>query len=214
MKQLKNLESVKKALTSIAQQSTERSGMKVKCYLFDTQQIKSQEYIGLERDIIRKKFGGVDYSADYQKLMSLPQGKMNMIFKLVEPITLKGTKQVMLGTKSVSPQITNCTEIYIPQDIVNNEHAGLAFEETDEVEYDAQGQESPVIILDLGKCIIDIAAGRRDRRDNTKWLQAPRAFVTDISFRAMQIAGSLLARDERSRNAALDYVTDDQLVNL
>lgn len=211
MKQLlSNLDSVKKALTSIAQSSTGNAGQQIKCYHHDTQQVKTADYLGLEKEILKKKFSGQDYSKEYDMITKIPL-KNILVYKLLEPMTIKGTKQVIQGDKAISPEIKNCTEIYIPEDIINNTSAGLMGEETGDMETDASGQEVPVINIDLGRCIIDVAAGKRDFNNTKKWLVAPRAFVTDISFRSMQIVGSLLAREKRASSDILNYLSDDQI---
>jgi hypothetical protein len=214
MKQsLRNYQRVEQVLKAIATGVTNGNSLQVKCYHFDTQHVKSKEYADLEAKIIKKKFANLDYSEEYRQLAELPQGKAILVFKLLEPMTIKGTKQVVHNGKAVSPEIKNCTEIYIPEDIINNDNAGLQYDQTDEKETDASGSESPVIILDLGKCIIDVAQGKRDWRDQSKWLVAPRAYVTDIPFRSMQVIGSMIGKEENRNREVLNYLSDDQLLN-
>lgn len=215
MKQsLKNYQKVEQVLKAIASGATNGNSMQVKCYHFDTQYVKTPEYVALEKQIIQKKFTSKDYSKEFEQLNSLPKGKALLVFKLLEPMTIRGTKQMIFEGKTVKPEAKNCTEIYIAEDIINNDAAGLQYEQTEDTEKDAAGQDSPVIILDLGKCIIDVVQGKRDWKDQSKWLVAPRAYVTDISFRSMQIVGSMIGKEEAKNREVANYLSDDQLVNL
>jgi hypothetical protein len=218
MKSLKDLTQVQAALSKIAQRSTIQYdngsfGMKVKGSIWHVEEQHSRRADELMKIIVAKKFQSLDYTQEKTELDKLPAPKAMIIFKLLEPIWVKGTKIINYSGKNISPEIKMTTEIYIPQDIVDQELVG--YEGTEEKTIDIMGMEVPVIELDLKRCMIDVKEGLRDKFNVNRWMRMPRAYVTDIPFRSFQTIGSLMRRDEAKKYQAWNMMSDEdvQLLN-
>lgn len=212
MKSLKNLAAVEIALKKIAERSSIQFdngtyGETVKAYLWNVEEQRSQEYDELMKKIVRKKFAQQDYSEELKQLHELPAAKVMLVFRLIDAMNLTGTKIMPFNGKNISPKIENCKEIFIPQEIL----------EADLVQYkevgkqkmiNMEGQEVPVVELNLGRCLIDVKEGTRDRFNAMKWLRAPRAYVTDIPFRSFQVVSNALRREDYQRYKAYGMMDD------
>jgi hypothetical protein len=214
MKSLKNFNEVQEALVKIAQKgvvanNNGTAGMRVKCFLWNVEELQTKEYRDLTTIIMTKKFAGVDYSQEMKKRDELPPAEAMMVFRLLEPMNIKGTKTVYVDGKPISPEIIGCTEFRIPQNIVNYE--ALDYEETEDTEVNMSGQPAQVVILDLKKCIIDVVEGQRDFNNPNKWFREARAYVADIPFKTMQQVGRVLGKAKADKSKAMNYMSDDQL---
>lgn len=214
MKSLNNMPQIQEALKRIAQRNSIQHdngtfGQKIRCSLFSVEEQHSKEADEIMKIIISKKFQGMDYTAESLALGKLPTPKGMMVFKLTEPMYVKGSKVINYNGKNISPEIRDCIEIYIPQDIIDMNL--VEYEETDEKAIDVQGQEVPVIELDLKRCLIDVKEGLRDAQRPDRWKKSPRAYVTDIPFRSFQIVGNLLRRDDYNKYKAWNMMSDEDL---
>lgn len=217
MKSLKTLPQVIEALSKIARKGASAYdngtyGMKVKCFLWNIEEMQSEKYRVLTQAIVAKKFSDQDYSTELKQLKELPPAKGMMIFKLVEPMNIRGTKVEYFDGKPIPAEIKGCTEIRIPQSIIDYEL--LSYEETDEKDVNASGQEVDVVILDLGMCSIDIKEGMRDFRNGNVWIAGAKAYVTEIPFKVMQNVGGLIARTKYKNSKVLNYMSDEQYSSL
>lgn len=128
------------------------------------------------------------------KILVLPPPKINMIFKLMEPIAhLVGTKIVKSGNKSFCPLMENVQFIRVPQDALEMDL--LEYEEVkNKFEVDSDGEKTPVIKLKLKYGILEVT------EKYTNWkgevTRPSMAFVSAMSYRAMQIAGKILGKEE------------------
>lgn len=210
MKDLSMFNSVKQALEQVVAESDVNNG---------TQGITliahfwSQEYVFDEkRENLRTEIARAVLQSrleDVKKLQSemdaLPKPKIVMEFKLLEPIArLQGTKIISDGEKTYKISMENVTSLYVPEDAV---HLGLLeYEETDTVLKDSMGRDSQVINLRIKKGIIDVAAAVLDRND--KMVRNKRAYVTAISYSAMQVAGRLMNNERMAKRRR--YGFDEQ----
>lgn len=214
MKSLKNLAVVTEALAKIQTNALINHdngtfGMKVKCHYYSVDKIKDKKRSDLETEITKKLLLGQDASELKAKLDELPPAKGIMTFKLVEPMSyLKGTKVVTFNGKNISPEVRNLEYIHIPQDILEND-AVIGYEDVDgEVGQDIQGRDVQVIELNLAKCMMDVKEGRRDNYG--KFSIAPKVYVTEISFRSMQIAGKMLSYAKMEQYKAWNMMSDEE----
>jgi hypothetical protein len=214
MSSLKNLNEVQEALSKIAQRNSIEHdngtfGIKVKCSLWHVEEQMDKEHQRLMGIIVQKKFASMDYSQEKAALEALPAPKAMMVFKLVEPISVKGTKVINFEGKQLSPEIKVCSEIYIPQDIVNAEL--VSHEKTGDTTTNINGMDVSIIELDLMKCLIDVKEGKRDVNNPSKWKKMPRAYVTDIPFRSLQVVGNMMRFNDFGKYKAWNMMSDEDI---
>lgn len=122
-----------------------------------------------------------------------PTQKM-MTWAIVPAIPqIKGTKNYKEGSKMWKLKMDNVSKLYISENAVKLKL--IVFEETDIMGKDAQGRETPILKMCLKKGIIDVAPPTVNWRGEE--VVPKRAFVTPISFHALQIAGELKAGEDR-----------------
>lgn len=141
------------------------------------------------------------------KIQELPLPPVNMVFKLVSPITmLQGTKVISYQGKPYPVKMENVEYIYIPQDIVNGDFT--SYVETGSMSSDMAGNDQPIIKLTLDRCILDVKEGARNNKGEV-W-RLPRAYVTAISFRSMQVAGSMMNTQRNTLNKLYGSVATEE----
>jgi hypothetical protein len=215
MKSLKSNPLIDAALRKIAERSTVQfdngtHGATIKAYLWNVEEMRTKEYNDLMKVIVQKKFSGQDYSAELAKIEELPSSKAMMVFRLVNPMLVRGTKITVHEGKNISPEIRNCSEIYIPQEIVDMDL--IAYENVEgETAIDMAGQEVQVVELNLRRCLIDVKEGMRDKYNIMKWLRAPRAYVTDIPFRTSQVLSKVTSKEDYQRYKAFNMMGDEDM---
>lgn len=214
MNSLKNFTAVQNALANIAQRhSIEHDngtyGKTLKCYFWDKEEFQSKEYRELLKKITIKKFSGEDYSEDMATLETIPAGKTVLIFKLVDPMMVRGTKVYKVGEKTKNLDIPACEYIYIQSDLLQSGMDLLKYEETGEMEVDRSGNETEVINIHLNKCMLDVKEGKRNY--DGSWFRKHRVYITDLSFRTMQVVGSLMNKQKYANRKAWDIMEDDEL---
>jgi hypothetical protein len=201
MKDLSKFAVVKQALEQIVAESDVNNGTQGAELLAHFWQ---QEYIYDEtRDKLRNEIAKavlqsrLDDVKKYQdEINKLPKPKIVMEFKLLTPIPrLQGTKVITDGEKTFKIHMENVSSIFVPEDAVKL--GLLEYEETKDVARDAQGRETTVIKLRIKKGLIDVAAPIVDRFD--KVLRPKRAYVTAISYGAMQTAGRLMNQEKQNK---------------
>jgi hypothetical protein len=134
---------------------------------------------------------------EMQKLVDNPDpSKIIMIWRLINPIKkIMGTKILHNGDNTFTLSMENVKDIYIPQDAIK---LGLIeAEDTGDKAEDAHGKEVSILRMKVVKGLIDVAAPILDRFD--KEVQPKRAFVTPISYRAMQTAGTIMAGERLAK---------------
>lgn len=104
-----------------------------------------------------------------------------------------GTKRFKDAGKIWKLSMNAVSKLYISENVVK---LGLIeYEETSETANDAQGRPTPIVKMRLKKGIIDIAPPIMSWKGEE--IVPKRAFVTPISFHALQIAGELIAGEDR-----------------
>lgn len=210
MKDLSKFKQVQEALKQVVAESDVNNGTQGQEFLAhfwsqenvfdqarqDIQMKMAQAVIGGQLDVVKQL---------QEQLNILPKPKIVMLWKLLTPIPrLQGTMIRHDGDKQFKLQMENVTILYIPEDAV---HLGLLeYEETEEIAKDMQGRDATVVKLRLKKGIIDVAAPILGRGD--KEIRGKRAFVTPISYRAMQISGEVLSRERTNKRRR--YGFDEQ----
>jgi len=209
MKSLKNFEPVMKAISKVA---TEVSvghdngtlGREFLCHYYDKEETfdKARQEIlqALGRAMIKDEKHLIKTLQD--KLVGLPPTKVNLIFKLTEPIKrLIGTKVQHDGETQYHPIMNNVKFIYVPEDAIDMEF--LSFEETPDKDVDKFGNEAVIIKLKLDKGILDVKEGKLNWKDQE--IRESRAYVTPVSFRAMQIAGKIMGEEQNKKRKMYGY---------
>jgi hypothetical protein len=209
MKSLKGFKPVMDALAQIASEATLLTdngtyGKEYICHFWDEEDTYDKERATIEVNIARLTLKGKysEIADERKKLEGLPPAKKNFIFKLLEPINrLNGTKIQLSDGKTYSPRMENVEYIYVPAGSLEADL--FDYEEREESTLDRQGRETPIITLRLTKGMIDVKEGELGW-DN-KERRAPRAYVTPISFRAMQIAGKTLRNEDNAKRSLYGY---------
>ena len=198
MKDLSKFAAVKQALEKVVQESDVNNGtqgLELLAHFWSQENVFDQTRQDIQTNMAKAVLAGsLELVKQYQdELAKLPKPKIVMLWKLITPIArLEGTMIRHDGQKPYKISMENVTMLYIPEDAVK---AGLlTYEETDQRETDMQGREAIVVKLKLVKGIIDVAAPVQDRFG--KEVRPKRAFVTIISYRAMQIAGQIMGREK------------------
>lgn len=199
MKDFSQFAQVKQALEQVIAESDVNNGTQGVIYTahffeqetaYDENRTKIQNEIA--RGILMNK---IDHIPALQaQLETLPKPQVIMVWKLVDPISvITGTKPMKSGDKELRLVMHNVDKLYIPENAVK---LGLIeYEETDQFGKDMQGRDAQIVKLRLRKGIIDVAppimrAGKEVR--------GKRAYVTPISYKALQTAGSMLFKERLS----------------
>lgn len=197
MKDLSKFESVKKALEQVVSESDVNngtSGIELLAHYWSQENVWDKERNSLQTEIAQKLLSNdiTDVKALQDKLLKLPKSKIVMEFRLLQPIPrIQGTKIVTDGDKTFKINMENVTMLYVPEDSVKL--GLLEYEETGDKATDSMGRETDIIKLHIKKGLIDIAAPVLDRFDRV--IRPKRAYVTAISYKAMQVAGELMNRN-------------------
>ena len=215
MKKLAEFKEVQDALVAVATQSSINHdngtyGKSYYCHYWGKEEVTDKAKAVLEEKIVKAIYGGhlEQVNELKEELNRLPKGKINMIFKLVEPIRrLKGSKISYGENKTYSPVMENVEYIYISEDNLNLNIAG--FEETEDKRDDSQGNPATIIKLILTGAMLDVKEGMLDWKDESKELRSPRAWVTPISFRAMQIVGKVLGTEKKKLRELYSFREND-----
>lgn len=197
MKKLSEFDEVKKALSQVEAASDVDNGTHgieflAYSYSHDTVYDKKKELLqtALSKAVLK---GNLQEAEVAMKALENPEpSKIITIWKLIEPLKrIQGTKIISSGEKRFSISMENVSLIHIPQDSIM---LGIVEgEETGEIAQNIQGKDVKVMRLKIVKGLIDVAAPVLDRFDRE--ILPKRAFVTPISYRAMQVAGGLMASD-------------------
>ena len=137
--------------------------------------------------------GDLKAAEEAQKLLENPEPtKVITIWRLVTPIKrIQGTKILHDGDKTYSIAMEDVKLLHIPEDSIR---LGIVeAEETDDEEDNIYGNKVKVLKMKIAKGLIDVAAPVLDRFD--KEIMPKRAFVTPISYRAMQVAGEMMSKE-------------------
>ena len=210
MKDLSNFDAVKAALEQVVAQSDVNNGtqgIELLAHYWTYDHMFDKRKAELQTDVARAVLAG---NLDVVKLKQtelegLPKSKIVMEWRLLTPIPrLTGTKIVTDGDKTYKLSMDNVTTLYIPEDAVKL--GLLEYEETEDKAHDMMGKETSIVKLHLKQGIIDIAPPVLGRGD--KELRGKRAFVTAISYRAMQTVGEILNRERNAKRKR--YGFDEQ----
>lgn len=197
MQDLSKFNKVIEALNEVVGQNTPTGGMETPflCHYWSQETILSDEAKQLQTDIAKAMLDGkVERVAELnEKWKDVGKSKVLMQFKLIEKIPLlRGTKIVYVENAPKHPVMHNVEYLYISEDSVK---LGLCeYEETDQKAKDAMGRDTAIIKLKLVKGIIDVKEGAVDWKG--KVVREPRAYVTAISFKAMQVAGQIIRNEK------------------
>jgi len=211
MEDLSKFTRVKEAFEQVVQESDVNNGtqgLELLAHFWSQENVFDQKRQDIQTNMAKAVLAGsVELVKQYQEeLAKLPKPKIVMLWKLITPIArLEGTMIRHDGDKPFKISMENVQMLYIPEDSVK---AGLlTYEETEDKGVDMQGREATIVKLKLVKGIIDVAAPVKDRFD--KEVRPKRAFVTIISYRAMQIAGQIMGRQKA--DARKRYGFDEQV---
>jgi hypothetical protein len=214
MKDLSALPALKAALSQIVTESDVNNGtagMEFHAYWYATEFIHNPERDAINRDIARAVLGG-----DHTKVLSLQEQltklarpEIMMEWRLLEPIkSLKGTKQVSIKrgdeTKKYELNMKDVKSIFVSESA--SKMKLIKWEETEEVREDSQGRESKVLRMILSKGLIDVAAPIIIAK---KEVRGKRAYVTPISYKSLQVAGSMMFKEriEDSKIEGFDLIS-------
>ena len=216
MKQFSDHPAIAAAFSKIASKSTIRYdngtyGKTYKAYYYGTDEIYPKEYDQLIAQIASKKYDSKDYGADFGKLKELPEPKIMIIVKLVEPIPVQGTKIFTWKDRHLSAKMETCDELWIPQDIYQRKDivGWKSLPGKKKYEVDMQGNDSEIFELHLAQTMIDVKEGWKN--PDKSWKRTPRAYVTDIPFRALQVVSSLLRREDYKRFMAYNVMSEEEI---
>jgi len=199
MKDFSQFTQVKQALEQVVAESDVNNGTQGVIYTahfyeqemaYDEQRTKIQNEIA--RGLLMNKIDNIPMLQ--AQLGALPKPQVIMVWKLVEPIAiLTGTKPMKSGDKELRLVMHNVDKLYIPENAVK---LGLIeYEETDQFGKDIQGREAQIVKLRLRKGIIDVAPPVM--RSN-KEIRGKRAYVTPISYKALQTVGSMMFKEKQN----------------
>lgn len=205
MNSLKNFQPVIDALSQVAKEASvaNDNGTANKqyiCHYWDNENVYDKNRAALDTKIAIAVLSGqlTEVTKLREDLAKLPQAKVNMVFKLMEPIRrVQGTK-IVIGEdeKTYSPSMTNVEYLYIPEDAVEMEL--LQYEEVKgEMGADRNGEDTNIINLKLVSGMIDVKEALYDK--NSKMIRAARCSVTAISYRAMQVAGKIMYNNKEAK---------------
>lgn len=199
MKDFSQFAQVKQALEQVISESDVNNGTQGVIYTahffeqemaYDEQRGKIQNEIA--RSVLMNKLDNIP--ALQAQLETLPKPQVIMVWKLVEPIRiLTGTKPMRSGDKELRLVMYDVDKLYIPENAVK---LGLIeYEETDQMGVDMQGRDAQIVKLRLRKGIIDIAP---PIMRSGKELRPKKAYVTPISYKALQTAGSMMFKERQN----------------
>lgn len=211
MKSLSQFERVKKALEQVVSESdvtNGTNGLELIAHFWEHEMVSDKNRKDVETSIAKAVING-DLAAisELQKQLSaMPRAKINTVWRLLVPIPrIQGTKTLYDGNKSYQLSMDNVTTLYIPEDAIKLEL--LDYEETGDMAKDSNGKDTPIIKLIIKKGIIDIAAPITDRKGNV--VRAKRAYVTPISYKAMQIAGRVINQEKIDKQKRFGFDESD-----
>jgi hypothetical protein len=205
MKDLSALPALKAALAQIVTESdvdNGTAGMEFHAYWYATEFIHNPERDAINRDIAKAVLsGGHAKVLELQEaLAKLARPEIMMEWRLLEPIkALKGTKNIAIkrgeDTKRYELNMKDVKSIYVSESA--SKMKLIKWEETEEVREDSQGRESKVLRMILVKGLVDVAA---PIIINKKEVRGKRAYVTPISYKALQVAGSMMFKERIEDN--------------
>lgn len=204
---IKQLASVKAALSQVASETTVNNGtngMKVMCHLWDVEDAFDQKKQDLEKAAFKALLESRldDVVIHHKAISELPPAKKTLIFKLLQPIpTIRGTKVVIHEGKSRSPIMTNVDMIYLSEDAAS---LGLIdVRDTSEKAKDHNGMDVEIVELTLLKGIIDVKEAKYNRQNQL--MRAARANITPISYKSMQVVGKLLYAESEAKRKLFGF---------
>ena len=142
------------------------------------------------------------FEEDADKMNDIESTMKMLTWNIIPSIGLVyGTKQYKEDGKVYRLKMENISKLYISETAVRLKL--IQFEETNEMALDAMGRETPILRMKLVKGLIDIAPPV----SNWKGIEIvpKRAFVTAISYSALQIAGELKAEMNRRSKKRIGY---------
>lgn len=197
MKDLMQFDEVKTALSQVVAESDVNNGtlgMEFLAYSYSRDTVydkkKAENQVKMAKALLS---GDLKAAEEAQKLLENPEPtKVITVWKLVQPLKkVMGTKILHDGERKFSISMEDVKLLHIPEDSIR---LGLIqAEETGDEEENIYGNKVKVLRMKIVKGLIDVAAPVLDRWD--KEILPKRAFVTPISYRAMQIAGELMATE-------------------
>lgn len=200
-------EVVKAALSSVVAQSDVNNGtngMEFLAYSYSRDTVydkkRAENQVNMAKAILA---GDLPKAEEVQKLMDNPEPvKIITVWKLVEPIRrISGTKVISDGDKKYSLHMDNVDILHIPEDSIR---LGLIeAEETDNIAQNIYGNDVKVLRMKIVKGLIDVAAPVMDRFDRE--ILPKRAFVTPISYKAMQVAGEMMSKERFAKKRRYGY---------
>lgn len=197
MKKLGEFDDVKTALSQVVAESDVNNGtlgMEFLAYSYSRETVYDKKKAENQTKMAKALLSGdLKAAEEAQKLLESPEPtKVITVWKLVEPIRrIQGTKLLHDGDKTYSISIEDVKLLHIPEDSIR---LGIVeAEETDDEEENIYGNKVKVLRMKIVKGLIDVAAPVLDRFD--KEIMPKRAFVTPISYRAMQVAGDLMSKE-------------------
>lgn len=189
------------AIAKVAQESTINHdngtyGKELLVHYWDSESMFDKDRSELEKQMATMILSGAsaqDIIQIRERIELLPKPKLNMVFRLVDPIAkITGTKVINDGQKSFSPVAMNVQFIYISEDMIDRD--AITFLETTDSAEDKLGNVTPIISLKLKSCLIDVKEPTTNYRG--EMTRGARANITDISYRAMQLSGIVMRTTE------------------
>lgn len=189
------------AIAKVAQESTINHdngtyGKELLVHYWDSESMFDKDRSELEKQMATMILSGAsaqDIIQIRERIELLPKPKLNMVFRLVDPIAkITGTKVINDGQKSFSPVAMNVQFIYISEDMIDRD--AITFLETTDSAEDKLGNVTPIISLKLKACLIDVKEPTTNYRG--EMTRGARANITDISYRAMQLSGIVMRTTE------------------
>lgn len=189
------------AIAKVAQESTINHdngtyGKELLVHYWDSESMFDKDRSELEKQMATMILSGAsaqDIIQIRERIELLPKPKLNMVFRLVNPIAkITGTKVINDGQKSFSPVAMNVQFIYISEDMIDRD--AITFLETTDSAEDKLGNVTPIISLKLKSCLIDVKEPTTNYRG--EMTRGARANITDISYRAMQLSGIVMRTTE------------------
>lgn len=215
MKDLSKFQTVKQALEQVVSASDVNNGTQgvtLVAHYWQHESIFDRKRQDLQTLLAKAVLTGQleDVKTHQKELEKLPKSKIVMEFRLLEPIPrIQGTKVMHDGEKTYKISMENVTSLFVPEDAV---HLGLLeYEETADKMTDAQGKEATVIKLHIKKGIIDVAAPITDNLG--KIMRPKRAYVTAISYHAMQIAGRVMNNEKNNKRRMYGFEQEGLMMN-
>lgn len=202
MKDLSKFQLVKDALSQVVAESDVNNGtakITLLAHFYEQEYVYDKDREDLRTEIaIAVLRGEIDKVKPLQEKMDkLQKPKIIMIWRLLDKIPiLNGTKTLSDGKKSYRLEMKNVDTLHIPEDAIKL--GLLEYEETNDVMKDKMGRDAQVVKLHLKRGIIDVAAPLYNRKD--EMIRPSRAYVTAISYKAMQVASDVMFKEKMASN--------------